>query len=104
MTKTISVKELRMNFPKVRKDLEKGVEYTIIHRSKPIAMLTPIDPDIGLPLKSLGGEIAQDKVDKKYDLPKNMEDFLKNIDKYSFKGGKPFDAVKLIRKDRGYED
>lgn len=101
MTKTISVKQLRMNFPEIRKNLEKGVQFTIIYRSAPIAILSPID--IGT--YSHPFEDNNDKInDKKYYFPKNMEEYLKNIDKYSLKGGKPFDAVKLIRKDRGYED
>ncbi|MFH1218808.1 MAG: hypothetical protein V1679_03130 [Candidatus Peregrinibacteria bacterium] len=88
MTKTISVKQLRMNFPKIRMELKKGAKFTIIYRSLPIATLTPLIEE-------------SDKIeDKKYDLPKDMEDFVKNIDKYVFKGGKPFDAVKEIRKDR----
>ena len=37
-----------------------------------------------------------------------MKEYLANIDQYSLKSDKPndepFDAVKLIRKDRGYED
>lgn len=96
MTKPISVKELRMNFPKIRKELKKGTQFTIIYRSVPIAQLTPF--------KYYTKPFKQEIDDEKYDLPKNMKDFLDNIDKYSIKGGKPFDAVKLIRKDRGYDD
>lgn len=39
---TISVKELRTNFPKVKKALERGVNYTLIYRSKPIAQIRPL--------------------------------------------------------------
>jgi len=41
-TQTISVKELRTNFPQVIKALEKGMDYTLIYRSKPIAHIQPI--------------------------------------------------------------
>lgn len=98
MTKTISVKELRMNFPKIKKELDKGVKFVVIYRSKPLANLTPIE----FYSQPFGEKIT----DKKYDFPDNMEDLLKDWDKYSFKSkdGKKFDAVKLIRKDRGYDD
>ncbi len=39
---TISVKQLRNNFPAVLKALEKGLSYTLIYRSKPVAQLKPI--------------------------------------------------------------
>lgn len=42
-TQTISVKELRTNFPKIIKALAKGIDYTLIYRSKPIAHIQPID-------------------------------------------------------------
>ena len=98
MTKTISVKELRMNFPKIKKELDKGVKFVVIYRSKPLANLTPIE----FYSQPFGDKIT----DKEYDFPDNMEDLLKDWDKYSFKSkdGKKFDAVKLIRKDRGYDD
>ena len=38
-TQTISVKELRNNFPAVIKALEKGIGYTLIYRSKPVAQI-----------------------------------------------------------------
>ena len=41
-TQTISVKELRNNFPKVIKALGKGMDYTLIYRSKPVAQIKPI--------------------------------------------------------------
>ena len=99
MTKHISVKELRMNFPKIVKQLDQGHKFVIIYRSKPIANLIPIK--LKLYSKPFG-EIEVD--DKKADIPKDLGDYLKNIEKYRFKGGKHFDAVKLIRKDRGYDD
>lgn len=37
----ISVKELRSKFPFVRSELKKGTSFLIIHKSKPIAELTP---------------------------------------------------------------
>lgn len=39
---TISVKELRNNMPKIIKSLEKGADYTLIYRSKPVAHIKPI--------------------------------------------------------------
>lgn len=95
-TKSLSVKELRMNFPKIRKELEKGVSFTVIYRSKPIAELYPID--------FISKPFGNKTTNKTYDFPDNMKDFLKDINKYTFKGIKSFNAVKLIRKDRGYDD
>jgi hypothetical protein len=45
MVKTISVKELRTNFPQVRIGLSKGITYLVIYQSKPIGQLKPVDPD-----------------------------------------------------------
>lgn len=39
---SISVKELRENFPKVRRGLARGIHYTVIHRSKPIGEFSPL--------------------------------------------------------------
>ncbi len=98
MTKTISVKELRMNFPKIKKELDAGEDFVIIYRSKPLAKLSPLETY----KKPFGDRIEG----KKFDFPDTLEDFVKNIDKYAFKlpGGKKIDAVKLIREERGYED
>lgn len=41
-TQTISVKQLRTEFPKIVKSLKKGTDYTLIYRSKPIAKIEPI--------------------------------------------------------------
>lgn len=41
-TQTISAKELRNNFPKVIKALKRGLGYTLIYRSKPVARIQPI--------------------------------------------------------------
>lgn len=41
-TQTISAKELRTNFPKIIKALGKGIDYTLIYRSKPVAHIKPI--------------------------------------------------------------
>ena len=97
MIKTISVKELRMNFPKIRKLLEEGTTFHIIYRSKPIAKLGPI-------LDFSEADFGHEAGDKIYDLPKDLRDFIENIDKYALKGGQKFDAVEEIRKDRGYYD
>lgn len=93
MTKTISVKELRMNFPKIKKELDSGVKFIVIYRSKPLAELNP--------LTITKNPFEDDKEDgNEYDLPKDMKDFLKNIDKYAFKADKPFNAAEEIAKDR----
>jgi len=39
----ISVKQLREKFPFVRSELEKGVSFLVIHKSKPIAELRPVN-------------------------------------------------------------
>jgi|GEM_PF-1102103 len=93
MTKTISVKELRMKFPSIRKKLLRGEGFTIIYRSKPIAQLTPMPAQFGNKLR-----------ERDYDFPKNMDEFLENVGKYALKSGKQFDVVKELRKDRGYDD
>jgi len=41
-TQAISVKNLRENFPSVRKGLENGLLYLLIYRSKPIAEIRPL--------------------------------------------------------------
>ncbi len=49
MQQTISVKELRTNFAKVRKALAKGQTLTLIYRSKPIGKIKPyVDSQEGL--------------------------------------------------------
>ncbi len=95
---SISVKELRMKMPEIVNKLKKGESFVIIYRSKPLATLSP--------LKTFTRPFGELIEGKKYDFPDNMGDFLKNWDKYAFKmpKGKKIDAVKLIRKDRGYED
>lgn len=93
ISEPLSVKELRMHFPKIRKKLNKGVQFTLIYRSRPIAILSP--------LESYSKPFADDlNNEANYDLPKDMKDFIKNIDKYAFKAGKPFDAAEEIAKDR----
>ena len=39
---TISVKELRNNFPEVIQAIQAGESYTLIYRSKPVAQIKPI--------------------------------------------------------------
>lgn len=43
----ISVKELRQKFPFVRNELKKGTSFLIIHKSKPIAELKPVNGNNG---------------------------------------------------------
>jgi antitoxin (DNA-binding transcriptional repressor) of toxin-antitoxin stability system len=95
MNKSLSVKELRMNFPKIRKELGKGVGFTVIYRSKPIAQLTPFDTESVSTENKIGNG-------NRY-LPKTMDEFLKNFSKFNLGKGVKIDAVKLIRKERGYE-
>lgn len=40
-TQTISTKELRESMPLMREKLENGMEFIIIHRSRPIAIISP---------------------------------------------------------------
>lgn len=39
----ISVKELRTQFPFIRSELKKGESFLVIHKSKPIAQLKPVN-------------------------------------------------------------
>ena len=41
MTKLLSVKELRLNFPKVRRGLARGERYTLLYRSQPVGDIVP---------------------------------------------------------------
>lgn len=52
----ISVKELRQKFPFVRSELSKGVSFLVIHKSRPIATLKPINGE-----DDLSPEIDDDK-------------------------------------------
>ena len=79
-----------MNFPKIKKDLDNGVRFKIIYRSRPLADLVPSNDLAGTD----NPEIYDD------DFPKNMQDFLNNIDKYAFGKGAPFDAAAEIRKEQ----
>lgn len=93
IAESLSIKELRMNFPKVRKKLNKGVQFTLIYRSMPIAILSP--------LKSYSKPFEDDpRSEINDDLPKDMKDFIKNIDKYAFRTDRQFDAAEEISKDR----
>lgn len=62
----ISVKELREKFPFVRSELKKGTSFLIIHKSKPIAQLKPLN----------GGENGsiEVEIDKEKDI---IDDFQK---------------------------
>ncbi|PIS39551.1 MAG: hypothetical protein COT33_01355 [Candidatus Nealsonbacteria bacterium CG08_land_8_20_14_0_20_38_20] len=80
MTKTITVKELRENFPLVRKQIKQGVNFIIIYRSRPIGELSPIkEIKTGLKKKSL---------DVFLNPPKNILFKSKNS------------AIKLVRNER----
>lgn len=60
----ISVKELRENLPAIRGQLKKGESFLIIHKSKPIATLEPVN---GLP-SPYGGEETLDDFQKQQSL------------------------------------
>ncbi len=81
MTKSITSKELRTKFPRIKNQLLKGVSFRVYYRSKPLGDFTPI---IDAPKRS----------EKKLtwaDLGKYVRHSLDR---------KPFSAVDLIRSDR----
>lgn len=65
----ISTKELRTKFPSIKKDLEKGIHFILIYRSKPLATLVPFSNNKDAtkwPLdKILGGFQLQKKIKEK---------------------------------------
>ncbi len=44
--RSISTKELRLNLPKVRRDLKRGEGFLLIHQSEPIAHILPVDKTV----------------------------------------------------------
>ena len=52
-TQIISVKQLRNDFPRIIKALEKGTDYTLVYRSKPVARISPIKSSSHEGLKKL---------------------------------------------------
>lgn len=52
---SISTKELRNNMPRVRAGLNRGDQYLVIYRSKPIARLEPIGQKAPVNTKVVGG-------------------------------------------------
>lgn len=53
MTKIIGIKELQTNTKKIREDVEKGVHFIVVWRSKPIFEIKPFeDTDFADALKS----------------------------------------------------
>lgn len=46
MTKLIGIKELQKNTKRIRKEIEKGVQFIVIYRSKPVFALTPLTQGI----------------------------------------------------------
>ena len=83
MVKSINTKELLTKFPSVKTQLQKGVSFMLYYRSKPLAEITP----------------AQEVVTGKKQ--KFTWDYFKKHVGHA-KDRKPFSAVDLIRKDRGY--
>lgn len=43
MTKLIGIKELQMKTKQIRKDIEKGIRYIVVYRSKPIFEIRPLE-------------------------------------------------------------
>jgi len=70
MVKTISVKELRTNFPQVRIGLSKGITYLVIYQSKPIGQLKPVGPDDLRIQEATDGEVQQTAIN---DIEKHIE-------------------------------
>lgn len=60
----ISVKKLREKFPFVRSELKKGTSFLIIHKSQPIAELTPFHGN------GVNGEL---KIDREKDIIQDFE-------------------------------
>lgn len=42
MPKLISTKELRTKFPAIRREIEKGTHFILLHRSRPIGEFLPL--------------------------------------------------------------
>lgn len=85
MEKNVNTKEFITNFPKFRKQVQKGSSFIIHWRSRPVGKFIPY----------------QEK-EEKQKKPFNWEEF-KNKYVMHTKDRKPFSAVELIRKDRGYD-
>ncbi len=81
MIKSITSKELRTKFPRIKNQLLKGVSFRVYYRSKPLGDFTPIAD-------------SQKNTEKKLtwaDLPKFVGHTLDR---------KPFSAVEFIKKER----
>ncbi len=46
MTKFIGIKELQQNTKKIREEVEKGVRFIVIYRSKPVFEIKPLDDSV----------------------------------------------------------
>jgi antitoxin (DNA-binding transcriptional repressor) of toxin-antitoxin stability system len=83
MTKSITSKELRIAFPKILRQAQRGARFIIYYRSKPILEMTPYE-------------------EPKPETPRRQK--LTFADAHLFvrhtKDRKPFSAVDLIREDR----
>lgn len=42
MPKLLSIKELRSRFPAIKREIEKGSSFILLHRSRPIGELLPL--------------------------------------------------------------
>lgn len=77
MTKNITSKELRTNFPAIKRQIERGVNFVVYYRSKPLFEIKPYENTLNEKPK------------------KTWKEYIT-----SSKDGKVFSAVDVIREDR----
>ena len=77
----ISVKELRTKFPFVRSELKKGTTFLIIHKSKPIGQLVPMNEGISeeATLEEIEQTIANDWARMYPPLTKEEDDYYMSL-------------------------
>jgi len=80
VTKTISVKELRQNLPRICGEIQEGTSFLVIRRSKPIGQFGPVK----------GGDLETQR--------KALKFFANPPKKFLFRSKKS--AVEIIREDR----
>ncbi len=77
MTKNITSKELRTNFPAIKRQIERGVNFVVYYRSKPLFEIKPYERHLTEKPK------------------KTWRDYIR-----STKDGQPISAVEIVREDR----
>ena len=127
MTKAITSKELRTKFPWVKEQIERGTNFVVYYRSKPILELRPYEQELsnksGKPgweeWKAYKEEILEELQKEGADLkPLSSAERKRRRRKMAQKKEKffrwddivthtydrePYSAVELIREDRGYD-